>query len=185
MKVIGLIGQKQSGKDTFYTLFKDLKPCSKRYAFADNVYKEIAEILVFDEIGLSDESLRDSKIEQIKQNKSFYRPLLQWWATEFKRGINENYWITSVINEIQASDRDFAVVTDVRFKNEYNALKDNFDCLFIKILRPISENSEDYHVSETEHLYLDADLVISNEGNLDDYKEKIIDYVKYNKWFDS
>lgn len=65
------------------------------------------------------------------------------------------------------------IVTDLRFNNEYAALRKN-GFITIRILRDVSDiggNRE--HVSETELDNAEFDYVINNNGTLDDLRNKV------------
>ena len=62
--------------------------------------------------------------------KARFRPLLQWWGTEYRRRDNPNYWVDAVEAQIERyeslGDHGLVrsiVVDDCRFPNEYEMLK--------------------------------------------------------------
>lgn len=46
------------------------------------------------------------------------RTLLQWWGTEYRRSIDENYWVGRVAARLEADKPEIALMTDMRFPNE-------------------------------------------------------------------
>lgn len=48
--------------------------------------------------------------------------LLQWWGTEFRRAQDPDYWTKKLFASIPAN-LDIAIVTDVRFPNEVDGIK--------------------------------------------------------------
>ena len=98
------------------------------------------------------------------------RLLLQWWGTEYRRSQDPDYWTKAWKDKIETIDLNHThvLVDDVRFVNEYNAIKKQKG-LLVKILRPgfggannhSSESSLD-HVNEW-------DFVINNDGTLDEF----------------
>lgn len=48
--------------------------------------------------------------------------LLQWWGTEYRRAQDPNYWVKKCMDSIPAN-LDIAMITDVRFPNEADAVK--------------------------------------------------------------
>lgn len=49
--------------------------------------------------------------------------LLQWWGTEYRRNnFGQDYWVNKMFDSIP-TDTDIALVTDVRFPNEADAIK--------------------------------------------------------------
>ena len=130
-KLIAFTGKKRSGKDTaFQTLKNHLYPDTKviRIAFADEVKRECAKAT-----GVS--------IEQMDEQKDLFRPLYQWWGTDFRRLYNPDYWIKkweyTVARTVNENDDKplLIVVPDVRFLNEAAALKTWNNPLLIKVIR--------------------------------------------------
>jgi hypothetical protein len=63
--------------------------------------------------------------------KDRWRPLLQWWGTDFRREDDEDYWVGRLLERITrfeaVGDRGLArsvVIDDCRFPNEYDALRE-------------------------------------------------------------
>ncbi len=117
MIIIGLSGKKLSGKDTVYELAAELIGSGKRIgrvAFADPLKQEVSEIT-------------GMRIEFIEEHKCEFRSLLQVWGTEFRRRFNGNdYWINKMGEIIKKSSDHFDVIfiTDVRFKNEADFIRE-------------------------------------------------------------
>ena len=118
--IIGLGGVATVGKDTLFSLLKD-RLFSKgrivtRFAFADNLKKEIAPILL-KEFGLDVFNLTP-------EEKKLVRPFMVWWGCT-KRHFDPMYWVNSV-NESLNRDTisDVKVITDVRFENEADWVHD-------------------------------------------------------------
>lgn len=51
------------------------------------------------------------------------RALLQWWGTEYRRARNPFYWITKLRETLQKEKPQFALITDMRFPNEFYFIK--------------------------------------------------------------
>jgi len=59
------------------------------------------------------------------ETKATYRPLMQWWGTEYRRAEDPDYWVSQWEEK---ADKAIAagytvLVDDCRFDNEYRALK--------------------------------------------------------------
>jgi hypothetical protein len=105
------------------------------------------------------------------------RKFLQFIGTEWARSIDTNVWIKSVLDKSSGTGNFY--VSDLRFKNEFDALKANgWTC--VKIIRndnfvKDSSSSETSHISETE---LDSlsdhewDHIIVNNGT-DSYFDEL------------
>lgn len=112
MKILGITGYKQSGKDTVLRCIKQLYPHLKvvRLNFADALKQEVAEAC-----GVT--------VEHIEANKEKFRPILQWWGTDFRRNMtNTDYWVHKWDLALHQISVDLVVATDVRFPNEYNII---------------------------------------------------------------
>ena len=109
------------------------------------------------------------------------RKFLQWVGTEWARQNNDRVWINKLLfetNNYEMTNKGENIyVSDVRFKNEFSALKKN-NWILVKITRDIRNNenhqSENDLVDETRW-----DYVIQNDGTpnffieLDKLYEKI------------
>lgn len=158
--IIGLTGKKQTGKDTVFNILKrTIKPPNRvlRLAFADAVKDEVACAC-----GVT--------VKEIEADKDTYRPVLQWWGTEFRRKLKgDKYWIDKVCKKIIAlTDTNptyltLLVVTDVRFQNEADFIK-FCNGYIVKVIRPLDNN--DTHKSETELDSIIPNHIIDNSNNL-------------------
>ena len=158
IKLIGLTGRKQSGKDTVCLLLGEFSriPILRR-AFADPLKKEAANAL-----GVS--------LSEIEGNKELYRPALQWWGTEFRRRTDPQYWI----NKMPPISFGFlTIVTDVRFQNEADYITNNGGVM-VRVERPIERTEQtDRHASETQIDEMIVDHVIKNGGALADLRKSV------------
>ena len=116
MKNVAVIGPMRSGKDTvgeyLVTRHKYV-----RLAFADAIKQEVADTV-------SNADNRLWTVDDINDQKTRFRPLLQWWGTEFRRHDNPNYWVNKLEERIFPLSSHFRlVVTDARFVNELQMLK--------------------------------------------------------------
>lgn len=108
------------------------------------------------------------------------RNLLQYIGTQMMRTYDKYYW-GRIVSEFIAANKDFtyALIPDWRFYSEKEIiLADNKKCYTIRIERPnfVNHNmtkAQLKHVSETELDNYKFDWIISNEGNLDDLREKV------------
>lgn len=157
MPVIVLIsGYAGSGKDTFAGfLIKHLSGAQK-YAFADPI-KEIAR-KYFEWDGIKDE--RGRKL------------LIEIGAA----GMEENLyiWAERVIEKIMEEQSKTAVITDWRFKHEYQRIKKAFgnkNIVTIRIERERLNIIDDITEHDLDD-FLNFDFVVSNNGSLQDLEEK-------------
>ena len=113
MKIIGIVGKMQSGKDTFFDYAAHSLPEARRVAFADELKSEVATATGYD-------------VAAINELKSIFRPVLQWWGTDFRRQLcSPNYWLDRLRYRVALLPEDSIVfVTDVRFHNEADLIRD-------------------------------------------------------------
>jgi len=163
--VIGLIGKKRSGKDTFAQVLVD-EFGYRRVAFADPLravalaadpYVRI-EADEFGPVGFTGGAAFSQQThcrlstlvefvgwERAKEARDVRR-FLQRLGSEGIRSIAPTFWVDTALRTIADTD-DPVVVTDVRFPNEANALRALGGTL-VRIVRPGTDTA-DAHASET------------------------------------
>lgn len=165
MIILGLSGKKLSGKNTVAEIIK--KQLSHKrvmlFGFADALKEECAAML-----GIT--------IAQIEDNKIRYRGLLQWYGTEYRRYDNPNYWITRLCDKLVMVQHtvDVAIVTDVRFKNEAQALTQLSDdgAILVRVNRYIDAPG-DLHASEHDLDHYCFDIELFNNGTFQELEDNI------------
>jgi len=165
LSVIGLSGKMGSGKDEVYRICTELLRGDriKRFAFGDEVKAEVASVL-------------NLSVKYVDQRKQLFRPILQWWGTEYRRQLfGPTYWIDKMRDQLtDPSKSGWAIVTDVRFENEAELIQD-IGGYMVRVDRPgfcMCEKTAD-HPSETDLDFYDFDYVIRNNGELDDLKPAV------------
>lgn len=98
------------------------------------------------------------------------RPLLQRLGTEAGRQtLWDTIWIDAALNNLDPNGK--YVITDCRFENEANAVINRLG-LVVRINRtgvgPVND-----HVSETGLDSFDFDVVIENDGTLEEFKQEV------------
>jgi hypothetical protein len=166
--IIGISGKKQAGKDTLCELLLNAADAKgTRIAFADALKEEVAKAC-----GVT--------VEFINENKEMFRPILQWWGTDFRRKLNgENYWVEKAIVKIHQavkSGKDLIIIPDVRFRSEALTLLD-LGAHVIRVSRP--EQTGDTHASETELDNFESfHHIILNTGTIEDLKPEVQSILK-------
>ena len=164
IKLIGLVGHKQSGKDSVYGCISKfdasyLTKCKcLRFAFADKLKAEVAELL-------------GTTVEKLEAQKShpLVRHIFQWYGV-FKREQDINYWIKQLDIAIE-SYKKLTVqcvnvfVTDVRFRNEADYIKSNGGLLW-RIRNQAADSVWDTHASEMEIEMIECDNFIHNDSSM-------------------
>jgi len=159
--ILGIVGRKQHGKDTLCRMLGELSMVPvERFAFGDALKAEISAA-----IGVP--------IHVIEQLKDRFRPLLQWWGTEFRREMTDkDYWLPGLDRALATRKAGALVcVTDVRFLNEAHLIRDRGGIL-VRIVRDLYREDEDSHASECESERITVDLTIHNSGLPDELLEK-------------
>lgn len=188
--IIGIAGKAQAGKDTLTSimieLFNDLyNEEFHQIAFADSL-KHICQRY----FGLTDEQLWGSDKEVMTsypkpgKTASSSNPSDYWTPREimqevgsFFRSIDSDFWINSMI--VGSSIYKNVIVSDVRHLNEVQCIKDEGGQV-IKINRPeLALIHNMAHESETAlDSFEDFDIIVENNGTLDDLKRAALDVVK-------
>lgn len=166
-KIIGLMGVKGCGKDTFAAILVK-QHGFVRIGFADELYRQVAQtygVTVeflgerttketdLPELALSNckepgfvqcvlETLGwDNTLENLEKPLS-PRTVLQLWGTEFRRlRGQDSYWLDIVARALKDQPERSFVVTDVRFPNEMKFMKDEGATL-VRVRRPAQEERE-------------------------------------------
>jgi hypothetical protein len=179
LNIIGITGRKYSGKDTVGEfLVKNYN--YERIAYADALKDVARDIFNFD-----DEQLYGSKKEEIDEYWGITpRHALQFIGTdlfrnhigELKPQFEKDIWILvvkrKILKRLKENPNAKFVITDVRFPNELNAIKDLGGVTF-KLERKNNANN-DMHESEILIDALKTDFVITNNNT----KEYLFDRVK-------
>jgi hypothetical protein len=192
--LIGISGKLTSGKDTVASMIMsnskddwEIKKYSKKL-------KEIASILT----GIPEENFEDQKFKNsvlpkewsrkfrypsyiaTREEDMTVRRFLQLLGTEaIREGLHTNAWVNALFADCQDEDPPWFkaikfskwIVTDVRFPNEFDGIKQRGG-IVIRVNRP-GINTGD-HPSETaldNHVF---DYTITNDGTLEELEQKVI-----------
>jgi len=183
MVVIGLLGKKHVGKDTFADYLV------QEYGFIKltlaKPLKDICQIL-FD---FSHEQLYDDKLKEIVDPRWGVSPrvLMQYIGTDILRNdisriinVGSQFWIKKLrfkcINVLKKNPNAHIVISDLRFDNECD-LAHEFNGTVIKINRK-DYNIIDGHESEKNiDLVKNYDIVVKNDSTIKKLYKKIDDIV--------
>lgn len=184
--IFGLGFKARRGKDEFANALteaqNELNIEVYRVAFADSLKDEVYD-MVLKPNNISRKNLDDAS------TKEYFRPLLQWWGTEFRRELNipeykgnQNYWVDQAKNKIQTISKKTSnktkviCVCDTRFLSECIMLK-SLNAKLVRIDRNF--NNESTHSSEKALENYDGwDYILENNGTLKEYKTKVKDLFK-------
>ena len=171
MKVIALSGPKGSGKSEVVKGIR-MVAVSRLGVRSQNFADPLKEMLLclMRRYGYSEQFAKDCLWGSMKeehlniwQNKST-RYAMQTLGTEWGRDLlGENFWVNIWSAGCKRHPSDLILVEDLRFMNEYRAIK-QLNGIIIRVTRPGFEG--DSHRSETEARFFEADHVITNDGSL-------------------
>jgi hypothetical protein len=165
MKYLGLVGKKQSGKDTAFDALKAaFGNRVYRMAFADALKTEICEFL-----------RADLNLLNTHKNLSPFRKLLQEFGV-WRRSQSEDYWLMKADSYVFPKETELVVITDCRFLNESEWIKRKGGKL-IRITRP-GLDLGDTHSSEVEQDKIFVDMHIANDQTKLRLERQIVDAVK-------
>lgn len=181
--LILLTGHKRAGKDTCAKYLVATYYGMKTFSFADPMRQFVKNVFGWDDTWIEEHK------EEIDPDWGIsYRQVMQMLGTEFfqfylsekfpdyNQITNRTVWVKSCWKRMQPTLKrgEFAVVTDCRFKHEYEYLKQHcfYPFVVIRIERP-SVHVEDQHASEQEYKEIPADFQIINDGTIKDLQMKI------------
>lgn len=173
MRLIGLSGYAQSGKDTVGSILVENHGFT-RVSFADKLRECLYALNPL--VGCSTGYLKPDETAPVQHFVDKFgwewtkantgsRELLQRLGTEVGRNIlGENVWVDAALKGLDWNGS--YVVTDVRFPNEYDAITARLGAVW-RIERPGTE-PVNAHPSETALDDRVFDLYLHNEGSIED-----------------
>ncbi len=171
MKLIGIAGKKRSGKDTAANILVSQAGYT-RYAFA-NLLKSMVHVMLCrlgidptTAMAMTDGDMKEMPVPQLCGKTA--RHAMQTLGTEWGRDcIDKDFWVQACLRAAVTSDK--AVISDVRFANEAQGIRDRGG----KIILIERENGlTDDHPSEV--IDFEADYVITNEGTIEDLADHLL-----------
>tara|TARA_R110002051_G_scaffold71693_3_gene129574 strand:- start:108 stop:857 length:750 start_codon:yes stop_codon:yes gene_type:complete len=108
------------------------------------------------------------------------REFLQYFGTEVCRKIKPNIWVDSCVSRINQSGTELAIVSDVRFPNEVEAIQKAGG----KVIRLTRKPHKDVHDSETSlDSYEGFDYVLDNQDlSIDETNKQMLGILKSWGW---
>lgn len=170
MKVITISGKAQAGKDTTAKVIKD-KLNSEGYSVLITHY---ADLLKYQAKTLFDWNGKKDDVG---------RSLLQHLGTDIVRKKNPDYWVNYVSDMLwmYGDHWDYVLIPDARFPNEINQMKEQFDCITIKVISDYDNGlteEQKNHPSETALDDFSFDYTIVNNRTVLGLNTAIEDFIK-------
>lgn len=170
MMVIGLVGKRGVGKDSVAELIR-IKWGFGTASFAAPVKQACASIFCLDAYDMEDRT----KKETIDTRWGISpRQMMQLVGTDcVRKQFGEDHWLKHMELRLKKMGEPFVVITDVRFANEAEMIKQQGG-LLIGISRPTLHNSSstDAHCSESGINDIAVDYVLHNDGDLEQLAQK-------------
>lgn len=99
-----------------------------------------------------------------------HRTLYQFWGTEYRRSIDDSYWVRQLAQRIELEKPQIALIDDMRFENEMQFVKQYGES--VKVDR--GDLPPATHLSETALDNVsdeDWSIILDNNGTLEEFKE--------------
>lgn len=137
--IIGLCGGIGSGKSTAGK-YLAVRYGAVEHAFADPIYAAVSAITGMSVAELQDRSQKERHLSWLPASP---RRLLQTLGTEWGRDlIHPEIWVLSTLRRIEFSDAPLVVITDVRFPNEAEAIRERGGFVW-RVIRPAGHSPSD------------------------------------------
>jgi len=190
MAIIGISGKSKSGKNTVATIMqclsyglsdyqiisilenKTVNPEDKsiwtQRSFAEKLKQIVSIVSGISVDNLNKEEYKASSLGE-KWGYITVREMLQIVGTDCFRGmIHKDTWVNALMEEyrfpkLSEYNPSYWIITDVRFRNECEAIKDRYGIL-VRVNRNLDKYSS--HLSETELDDFNFDYTIDNSGDI-------------------
>ncbi len=198
MIVIGLLGAAGAGKDTIGDILFDEFGFIRTH-FGDPLYTEIEAAFRVPELILRARKTKeeDTELLAVERSKDVVfvqrmidaghdiniprspRWILQRWGTEYRRADNPDYWVEKTEARIKTlGEQGVRGVTNtsVRFANELDLIRRLGGHSWL-VLRAGARSADDGYASEQLWRHAKADLVIDNNGSIENLRRRVMDIV--------
>jgi hypothetical protein len=187
--LIGICGFQGSGKDTFAQYLID-NYGFKKLSFASTV-KDVASIIFGWDREMLEGYTKEARVQREKVDSWWAKKLdipnftprfaLQFIGTDlFRKHFNSEIWVSCIEKQLEKYDK--IIITDCRFENEINMIKNNGG-IIIKLFRnnisdlyyEIQNGFEplDLHPSEWKWINSKEDYLIVNDSSINELNKKI------------
>jgi dephospho-CoA kinase len=166
LAIIGIIGRKGTGKSECSKVLIDKYKFTK-ISFADKMKQIISDLWDIPIQHLYDPSMKETFDPRWGKT---YREIMQLFGTEVCRNIAWNTWVYHVEKQFKTAEN--FIIDDVRFKNEAALIK-KYGGILITVVRPLPRSRDAKHLSESEQDEIQPDIVIMNDGTIEDLHRKI------------
>lgn len=174
-KVYCLIGRKRVGKDTAADYISEKLYCPK-YALATPLKELVCNLFSIEMEELDRYKNEEWDLVAANSNgrqnlQTSFRSILQRCGDSQKNFFGLDCYMHK-LHEKMLGD-NVVVVSDVRLEEEQKWLTVNTDPIFIKIVRDVEQDVDSTHRTETEADSLGYDVLIENNGTIEELYEKL------------
>jgi len=168
--IIGLSGYARSGKDEVAKILVEEYGYT-RVAFADKIRELLLETNPLIKDGFRMENVVSAYgWDQAKVLFPEIRKLLQNLGVGARKTFCTEFWVAQALSQVHF-EGDY-VITDVRFINEADRIKQYDNAQLWRVTRP-GVDAVNNHISEHDLDNYSMDTVIKNEGTLDDLRQLV------------
>jgi hypothetical protein len=208
MYVLGLRGKRGSGKDFLFTEVLSKFYGAKRYAFADELKRQVKETY-----NLTEEHVNG----KWKEMPLFHLPVnpqdplakiicdyfstkgsfakvdgIEYWSPrllciaegQFKRAVTPTYWVDFIFDKIKNDAPELAVITDVRFPESEGDGTHKIGGKVIEVKRSLERRGLSRELDDPSETAMDGwpkfDSVISNNGTADNLRLQV--HNSFRRW---
>lgn len=170
--IIGLSGYAQSGKDEIAKILVEDYGFT-RIAFADKIRELLYEMNPVVDTHYHLRPLVDAYGWDEVKRRPQVREMLQNVGVGARKIFGERFWVHEAMKAMLDDPRPDLnyVITDVRFLNEADMIRANKGQIW-RVKRP-EVNAVNNHVSEHDLDGYKVDMILKNEGTLDDLRELV------------
>ncbi len=203
--IIGICGFIGSGKDTIADYLVNYHGF-RRESFANSLKDAVAQVFGWDRVLLEGRTKQAREwreqvdtwwAKRLNMPNLTPRWILQYWGTEVcRKGFHDDIWIAALENKLRNS-KDDVVISDCRFPNEIQSIKDAGGIVIRVVRGPEPEWYQDavnanegrgnmswlissdrlkklgIHASETSWVGTEFDTVLDNNGSIDDLYSQV------------
>lgn len=169
MKVIILSGKARSGKNEAASIIKNKLNKSVIISYASYLKEYSKNILNWD-------GSEDAK------PRSFLQEI-----GDIVKKIDPKFLVNRILEDIEVYSNyfDYVIISDARFKNEIEEIKNKYDSIVIRINRDgndLTQEEQNHNTETSLDDYNDYDYIIDNNGSKEEYKNKIEKVLEELKW---
>lgn len=181
-RIIVICGAKRAGKDTVADILCQLPQFNfTKHRIADPL-KHVCKYL----FEFNNEQI-EGDLKEVVDDRMGVTPrfMLQYFGTELMQlqlqqhvpKVGRSIWMNKLLANIK-DDRGDVVISDLRFCHEFLALKNAYPntCKLMRINNIIADSNamSDGHVSEHEWKQLKPDMIVGNNGSIDELKSLVL-----------